>query len=364
MLPVFNILIKSCRAFSLAVLGSCISTCIYDENTGIGGMNHFLIPGDFRDEEIFLSEIPKNAKKKAIAAGVVAGTGAAAGTVTYQMQDDFNAEGVTNLFQGTLDFNDNNVTFSGDFVVGNTAATAIASGTGTVTASGYVNFTGLDTFNHENGTWKFTKTSGTQQITSNGATFGYVVFDGAPSTSVTYQMQDAFSARKTVTLNQGTLDFNDQNATLYGDFSVGTTANTKILSGTGTITFDYTDGDVTVNFANLDDLQGENGTWKFDATNNDFNKFNIRGLNSNLNFSNVTLYGGGPNVPSNVRFDFSDASNDMGSTGTLGDVVAGKLAGRTSDDEITVFDPMGLAVPDVASALVVYEKAKSRGVGS
>ncbi len=37
------------------VLGSCISTCIYDENTGIGGMNHFLIPGDFRDEEIFLS---------------------------------------------------------------------------------------------------------------------------------------------------------------------------------------------------------------------------------------------------------------------------------------------------------------------
>jgi len=25
---------------------------------------------------------------------------------------------------------------------------------------------------------------------------------------------------------------------------------------------------------------------------------------------------------------------------------------------------MGLAVPDVASALVVYEKAKSRGVGS
>ena len=46
------------------------------------------------------------------------------------------------------------------------------------------------------------------------------------------------------------------------------------------------------------------------------------------------------------------------------DDVAGRLAGRISDDEITVFDPMGLAVPDVASALVVYEKAKSRGVGS
>jgi len=37
------------------VLGSCVTTCIYDETTGIGGMNHFLIPGDFRDEEIFLS---------------------------------------------------------------------------------------------------------------------------------------------------------------------------------------------------------------------------------------------------------------------------------------------------------------------
>jgi len=37
------------------VLGSCVSTCIYDKDSGIGGMNHFLIPGDFRDEEIFLS---------------------------------------------------------------------------------------------------------------------------------------------------------------------------------------------------------------------------------------------------------------------------------------------------------------------
>ena len=39
------------------VLGSCISACIYEEGGGIGGMNHFLLPGDFRDEEIFLSPI-------------------------------------------------------------------------------------------------------------------------------------------------------------------------------------------------------------------------------------------------------------------------------------------------------------------
>jgi chemotaxis protein CheD len=37
------------------VLGSCISACIYEDGGGIGGMNHFLVPGDFRDDEIFLS---------------------------------------------------------------------------------------------------------------------------------------------------------------------------------------------------------------------------------------------------------------------------------------------------------------------
>ncbi len=37
------------------VLGTCIAACIYEEGGTIGGMNHFLIPGDFRDEEIFLS---------------------------------------------------------------------------------------------------------------------------------------------------------------------------------------------------------------------------------------------------------------------------------------------------------------------
>lgn len=41
------------------VLGSCIATCIYEEGGGIGGMNHFLVPGDFRDEEIFLSPIAR-----------------------------------------------------------------------------------------------------------------------------------------------------------------------------------------------------------------------------------------------------------------------------------------------------------------
>jgi len=43
--------------------------------------------------------------------------------------------------------------------------------------------------------------------------------------------------------------------------------------------------------------------------------------------------------------------------GTLGDIVAGLKKGRESDDEITVFDSTGLAILDVATAKLAYEKA-------
>ena len=38
------------------VLGSCISVCLRDSQTGVGGMNHFMLPGDFRIEDIFNSQ--------------------------------------------------------------------------------------------------------------------------------------------------------------------------------------------------------------------------------------------------------------------------------------------------------------------
>lgn len=41
----------------------------------------------------------------------------------------------------------------------------------------------------------------------------------------------------------------------------------------------------------------------------------------------------------------------------LGEVVAGKKAGRVSSDEITIFDSTGLAIQDVATANLVYQKA-------
>ena len=38
------------------VLGSCISVCIRDELNGIAGMNHFMLPGDFRVDDVFNSQ--------------------------------------------------------------------------------------------------------------------------------------------------------------------------------------------------------------------------------------------------------------------------------------------------------------------
>lgn len=50
--------------------------------------------------------------------------------------------------------------------------------------------------------------------------------------------------------------------------------------------------------------------------------------------------------------------------GELGEVVAGMKPGRTSEDEIIIFDSTGMALQDVAAAALVYEKAASAGWGS
>lgn len=48
----------------------------------------------------------------------------------------------------------------------------------------------------------------------------------------------------------------------------------------------------------------------------------------------------------------------------LGDLVVGAKRGRLRDDEIVIFDSTGTAIQDVASAAVVYARARERGVGS
>jgi ornithine cyclodeaminase/alanine dehydrogenase len=47
----------------------------------------------------------------------------------------------------------------------------------------------------------------------------------------------------------------------------------------------------------------------------------------------------------------------------LSDVVAGTIKGRTSDDDITLFESQGLAIEDIAVGIRVYEMAKERGLG-
>jgi chemotaxis protein CheD len=41
------------------IVGSCITTCIYDEKTKAAGMNHFLLPGTVRPDEILSSEVAR-----------------------------------------------------------------------------------------------------------------------------------------------------------------------------------------------------------------------------------------------------------------------------------------------------------------
>ncbi len=47
----------------------------------------------------------------------------------------------------------------------------------------------------------------------------------------------------------------------------------------------------------------------------------------------------------------------------LGEIVSGKKPGRTSEEEIIIFDSTGTALQDVAAAAAVYEKAKHLGRG-
>jgi alanine dehydrogenase len=50
--------------------------------------------------------------------------------------------------------------------------------------------------------------------------------------------------------------------------------------------------------------------------------------------------------------------------GDLGDVVTGKVPGRTSRDEITLFKSVGLAIQDMAAARRVFDEAVKQGIGT
>jgi ornithine cyclodeaminase/alanine dehydrogenase-like protein (mu-crystallin family) len=50
--------------------------------------------------------------------------------------------------------------------------------------------------------------------------------------------------------------------------------------------------------------------------------------------------------------------------GEIGEVLLGQVPGRTSNDEITLFKSLGLAIEDLACAEYLFEKAKRAGVGT
>ena len=48
----------------------------------------------------------------------------------------------------------------------------------------------------------------------------------------------------------------------------------------------------------------------------------------------------------------------------LGEIIAGHKLGRTSSDEIIIFDSTGMALQDVVTAAAVYEKAIKQETGT
>ena len=56
--------------------------------------------------------------------------------------------------------------------------------------------------------------------------------------------------------------------------------------------------------------------------------------------------------------------NDNHIRGEIGEILIGAKKGRTSDDEITIFKSLGLAIEDLAAAQQVYLKARASGMGT
>jgi ornithine cyclodeaminase/alanine dehydrogenase-like protein (mu-crystallin family) len=50
-------------------------------------------------------------------------------------------------------------------------------------------------------------------------------------------------------------------------------------------------------------------------------------------------------------------------TQTLGGLASGRLRGRVSDDEITIFDSTGIALQDLPAAAEAAERARRCGIG-
>lgn len=61
-------------------------------------------------------------------------------------------------------------------------------------------------------------------------------------------------------------------------------------------------------------------------------------------------------------YSMDDAARD-GRLVELGQIVAGRVAGRPDDQAITLFKSLGIGVEDIATAAYVYQRARERGMG-
>jgi len=50
--------------------------------------------------------------------------------------------------------------------------------------------------------------------------------------------------------------------------------------------------------------------------------------------------------------------------GEVGDILIGKVQGRTNEKEVTIFKSLGVAVQDLAAGHYVYMQAKSKNIGT
>ena len=50
--------------------------------------------------------------------------------------------------------------------------------------------------------------------------------------------------------------------------------------------------------------------------------------------------------------------------GEIGELVLGRVAGRTADADVTIFKSLGMAVEDVVAADLVFRRASETGAGT
>lgn len=48
----------------------------------------------------------------------------------------------------------------------------------------------------------------------------------------------------------------------------------------------------------------------------------------------------------------------------IGEIALGQKAGRENDDEITIFDSVGLSIQDITIAAALYRKARQEKIGT